>query len=432
MTIFARYVLRQSLSALLLILFSLVGVVWIAMALKQLKLVTTKGQDVVTLLMMTTLAVPNLLAIIAPVALLIATIHTLNRLNSDSELIILTASGASIWHVTRPLLALGALVAVGVTLVNHFVMPWSLRTVREKVIELRTDLISQVLLPGRFSSPMSGITLHIRDRSRDGTLHGILITDTRRPEVSLTYLAEYGAIQKTDKTSFLAMKNGHVLRKEIEGRKPNHPPDILAFDTYAVDLEQFESKIGPTNFRPREMYFRELLENAIEPPPPPEDVPSSAERTQASPAEPAPGTKKSGRKRSNKDPRGTYAAELHERLSSPLYPFVFVLFAVAFIGRAQSTRTNQTLAMTFGFVVPALFRLAGMALGNLVTINPIWAPLMYVVPVAGILCALALIASNAHPRRQTRIASLLEDLYVVTQARLSALSARQPKPQPGE
>ena len=46
------------------------------------------------LVKMTTLALPNLMAMIAPFSLLIAAIHTLNRLNSDSELIVLTASGA--------------------------------------------------------------------------------------------------------------------------------------------------------------------------------------------------------------------------------------------------------------------------------------------------------------------------------------------------
>jgi lipopolysaccharide export system permease protein len=101
MGIFARYVFRQAFAALALILASLAGVVWIAVALKQLNLITSQGQDAWTFLIMTTLALPNLVALIAPIALLIATIHTLNRLNGDSELIVLTASGASPWTAAR-------------------------------------------------------------------------------------------------------------------------------------------------------------------------------------------------------------------------------------------------------------------------------------------------------------------------------------------
>ena len=60
MGIFTGYVFRQSAGALLLILSSLSGIVWIALALRQLDVVTTQGQDAFMLLRMTTLALPKL------------------------------------------------------------------------------------------------------------------------------------------------------------------------------------------------------------------------------------------------------------------------------------------------------------------------------------------------------------------------------------
>ena len=93
MRILSRYVFRQAAGALLLILLSLTGVVWIAVALRQLELMTTQGQDVLRFLAMTTLAIPSMMALIAPIALLIASIHVLNRLSGDSELIVMTAGG---------------------------------------------------------------------------------------------------------------------------------------------------------------------------------------------------------------------------------------------------------------------------------------------------------------------------------------------------
>src|SRR5262249_39828160 len=82
---------RQTAGALVLILLSLTGMVWIAVALRQIELMTTQGQDVMRFLAMTTLAIPSMMALIAPIALLIASIHVLNRLSSDSELIVMTA-----------------------------------------------------------------------------------------------------------------------------------------------------------------------------------------------------------------------------------------------------------------------------------------------------------------------------------------------------
>ena len=59
MTIFGRYLFRQTAGALILILLSLTGVVWIALALKQLNLMTSEGQGALTFLKMTTLALPS-------------------------------------------------------------------------------------------------------------------------------------------------------------------------------------------------------------------------------------------------------------------------------------------------------------------------------------------------------------------------------------
>jgi len=367
-SIFDRYVFRQAAGATLLILFSLCGVVWIALALKQLKLVTSKGQDTLTLLTMTTLAVPNLMALIAPIALLIATIHTLNRLNGDSELIVLTASGATIWRVARPLIFLALLLSLAVSFVNHYAMPWSLRMLRVKITEVRSDLLSQVLLPGRFSSPESGVTIHIRDKTRDDVMLGLVIHDSRKRAEFITYLAEQGRIVKTKTSAYLSMTNGHMIRHAGNVSNWSGPPSILAFKSYAVDLERFEKKLGVQEWRPRERYFSELAFP---------DVKSKSYALE----------------------KGHYRAELHERFSNPLYPFVFVLIAVGFVGRAQSTRSNHTRMMAAGFVVAISFRLVGLGVNNIVTLNEAATLILYILPAAGIGLGLAMLQFGGRARK---------------------------------
>ena len=60
MTIFSRYVFRQTGGALLLILLSLTGIVWISLALRELNVVTSMGQSALTLIKMTTLGAAEL------------------------------------------------------------------------------------------------------------------------------------------------------------------------------------------------------------------------------------------------------------------------------------------------------------------------------------------------------------------------------------
>ena len=346
MTIFARYVFRQAAGALILILASLGGIVWIGLALRELNVVTTSGQSGWTLLALTTLALPNLLAIIAPIALLIASIHTLNRLNSDSELIVLTASGATIWTTARPLLVLAAMVMAAVFAVNHVAMPWSLRQLRETVMQLRTDLLTQVIQPGKFSSPEAGLTLHIRERSANGELRGLIMDDNRNRKQSQSYLAEHGVIVKQDGTAYLVMREGHVVRRD----DPNKAAEILAFDTYTVDLDNFEAKTqDAVDFKPRERYFGELIH-------------------------PEPGSV------TYKLTPGLFTAELHERFSNPLYPLAFVMIALAAAGRAQSTRQNRMQSLTAGFIAAIVCRLSGLAMNNIVVLNAGAVPLLYAIP----------------------------------------------------
>src|SRR5882724_6674613 len=132
MRILSRYIFRQTAGALVLILVSLTGVVWIAVALRQLELMTSQGQDVLRFLAMTTLAIPSMMALISPIALLIASIHVLNRLNGDSELIIMSAGGMPSWALLKPLGSLALLVALGISFVNHWVGPWA----QQKLLEL--------------------------------------------------------------------------------------------------------------------------------------------------------------------------------------------------------------------------------------------------------------------------------------------------------
>jgi len=351
MTIFERYVFRQAGSALLIILLSLSSIVWVALALRQLNVVTSQGQDVWMLIKMTTLALPNLMAIIAPFSLLIACIHTLNRLNGDSELIVLTASGATIWRAARPLLLLALLVAVGVAFVNHIGMPWSLKLLRQYIVEVRANILTQVIQPGAFSSPEQGLTFHIRERAPNGELLGLIVHDTRNKELNQSYLAERGVIVERKPSNYLFMSNGHIVRRTDK----DEPAQIIVFEKYAVDLDQFEKELNEDgDLKPRERYLGELLY-----------------------PEPTSGNYRTA--------PGKFRAELHERFSNPLYPLAFAFIALAAVGQAHSTRQNRVQQVAIAFVLAAAARLGGLALNNFVVMDAAATPMLYALPLSAIL-----------------------------------------------
>jgi lipopolysaccharide export system permease protein len=225
------------------------------------------------------------------------------------------------------------------------------------MVQVRSDLLTQVIQPGRFTSPESGLMFHIRDRDADGELLGLVMHDTRDKTQSQSYLAEHGTLVKQDGTAYLVMTSGHIIRRT----DANGPPQIVAFDKYVVDLDRFEPQDGGAGeLKPRERYFSELIDPGPD---------SKLFQTQP----------------------GQFRSELHERFTTPLYPIAFAFLIIAFVGQAQSTRTSRMQSLVATFVVAATCRLAGLAVTNAIVRNPSMVAVAYGLPIGAILYSLIVI-----------------------------------------
>lgn len=363
MDIIGRYIFRQTAGALVMILLSLTLIVWMTTALRQISLVTNQGQSFLIFLKITLLAMPNLIAIVAPVALLISALHVLNRLSGDSELIVLSASGSTDWRVVRPLFFLGVLVSGFTVLSNIYLAPASQRELREYTIKVRTDLIAQVIQPGKFSTPEPGLTVHIADRMDDGTLLGLMIHDEREPNQISTFLAEEGQIVKGEgEQAVLIMRNGHIQRQN--GKSKN--VQIVVFDSYIFDISQFGPTEGRRDYKPRERYLSELLN--------PDTDDAYYQRN-----------------------AGKFRSELHDRLSNPLYPILFILIAGVHLAYPRTTRDNRAQSMFTAFSSAAGLRILGLAGVNMATKDPSGLLVVWGVPVVGIVLCVTMITFGIRP-----------------------------------
>jgi len=371
MMLFGRYMFRQVTNAFLVILLTLTIVVWLATALKELNLITSQGQGIVLFFQMTLLSLPSLMALIAPNAMLMAALYTLDRMNGDSELIVMTASGAPVWRIGAPLLALASLVSIAILLANLFLTPASMRALRSFITQVRADLISQVLQPGRFSSPENGLTFHIRDRSLSGDLLGLLVHDERDDKQVMSYLAERGRIITNDDGSYLVMFEGYVHRYNSEDADKN--VQIVAFDQNMLDISEFSPKDNAgKDLRPREQYISDLISPDMN-------------------------------DKAAKHNYGQIRSELHDRLATPLYPLVFAFVAIALLGHARTTRESRWAQILLAFGIALGLRVAGLMAGNLVALNAWAVALVYAVPLGAILVA----AWAAHVRMAPELRSKL-------------------------
>lgn len=369
------YIFLRAFKAFVLTLSVLIGIVWLTQALQQLDLMTNKGQTFFIFLRITWLVLPKFVAFIAPVAVLVATIYTLNSLNSDSELVIVTNSGASPSSVLRPLIFLALMVTLIDASIAHYFSPKALREVRAYFTEINSDLISSVIKPGEFASIDKGITFYVGARDSNGIFNDVFVADNRDKEQALTYIAEYGAITRTTEGTFFVLQNGTIHRRP----KDQNAISIIDYSSYAFDLSTFERKI------PDQLQFRKPSENF------------------------SPYLVKT-------DPKngvfvaapGKFFAEFHNRMAGPLYSIAYVMVVFFFLGRARTTRQARGLVILSSLLICATLRGLGIAAQShaeqLMYVNIV----QYFLPISAIILCGVLISQNIDPLGTNRRPALFD------------------------
>jgi lipopolysaccharide export system permease protein len=320
----SRYIFRTTFGAFLVVLISLTAVIWVTQALRDFDIMTSQGQTVLVFIGITGLIIPLLVLVIAPIALLIAVAHMLNKLCTDSEIIVMNAAGISPAKLFRAFLNVAIVVSLLVTVVSAYFAPQGLRMLRDWLTEVRTNVVANILQPGRFTTLGDGVTIRLRERRPNGNLFGILLDDRRNPKQRVTLLAEQGELVDSNGASFLVLQNGVVQRQEANERDPT----MVRFDRYAFDLSQFSGGSQEIKYSIRERYLWQLLF------PDPKD-PMYLQQP------------------------GQFRAELHDRLIAPLYPLAFAVIAFAYLGAPRTTRQSRTMSLLGAIGGVALLRLIG-------------------------------------------------------------------------
>lgn len=99
-----KYIFRQCLTPLALILVVTTTIVWMTQTLQRVDIMVEYGQGVAVFAFLSLLIIPSLLAIIIPFALFGATVYGLYRLHSDSEIAAMFAAGVSRRRIAGPIL----------------------------------------------------------------------------------------------------------------------------------------------------------------------------------------------------------------------------------------------------------------------------------------------------------------------------------------
>ncbi|MGZ5932980.1 MAG: LPS export ABC transporter permease LptF [Rhizomicrobium sp.] len=368
----STYVLGQMIGPTALFAFLLTAVIWLTQSLRLLDLVINRGQSAPTFVYLTLLIIPSLLVIILPIAYFAGTLFSLNKLNSDSELVVMSAAGFSRAQIAVPVL-LAAMIVMALTyLCGLYLMPAGQRAMKDKVVDIRADIGAALLNEGEFNTPADGLTVFIRELNSDGTIRGVMVHDNRNKKNPITYLAVRGQLAQTPGGARLIMFDGTVEQSGHAGGQLT----VLKFQRDVFDLDQFASPTRATNRATSERYLSELFW-------PSPQLPQKL--------------------------RNAYIAEGHNRLSQPLYCIAFAMIALAAVLRGRRARGANALRLAIAALAAAIVRIAGYGVQGLAVGSPSLVFLFYLIPLLGAAIALAALA-GVHPMAWLRRAKAVEAL----------------------
>ncbi len=337
-----RYVFRQLLVALVAVTGGLVALIWLTQSLRFVELVVNRGLTFWVFLQLTGLLVPSFVAIILPITTFVVVQFVYQRMAGDRELTVMRAGGQSPIKLARPALAL-ALVAMATCFVlNISVVPPSLAAFREFQFEIRNRIAAFLLQEGVFTPVSDDMTVYVRKRDQDGTLHGILVDDARQPNSHATILAERGRLVESDGPPRVLLEKGS--RQEID--RQTGRLDVLTFTENTIDLAQ-SGKGDETRLRdPTEMSMGELLHPSAG---------SLAERD-----------------------LGKAVVEAHKRLATPFTAVSFALVALVAVLTGSFRRHGGLLRPLAGVLGVVALLAIGLAVGNLASRDTRLVPLIWV------------------------------------------------------
>jgi lipopolysaccharide export system permease protein len=320
---------------------------------------TSQGQTIKTFLGITSLVIPALVLIIAPIALMIAISHTLNKLATDSEIIVMNAAGLSPIRLFRPFFYATVVVALLVAFIATYLAPDGMRRIKRWDAEITADVLTNILQPGRFAQLDQNLTIRIRERQPGGLLVGIFVDDRRNPDERVSIIADHGTVLKSGNGSFLVLEDGNLERFEAGKRDPA----LVAFGRYAFDMSKFSNMGRDVALGIRERYLWELVSPA----------PDDSTYLQ--------------------NP-GQFRAELHDRFMAPIYPFAFAALTFAFLGAPRTTRQSRNFSIGGSILAVFGVRIAGFACSVMAVKSPIAPIAQYLMLTTAILAGLWIIIGS--------------------------------------
>ncbi len=234
----------------------LVSVYWVNRAVSLFDQLISDGQSAWVFLEFTALTLPNVIRLVLPVSAFVAAVYVANRLSSESELVVMQATGLSPARMLRPVVYFGLIVGLMIAVLVHVLVPASRTKLAERRGEIAENIAARFLSEGAFLHPATGITFYIRHITPTGELQDMFLADSRTPGERTSYTAERALLVKSAAGPKLLMFDGMAQTLDLDTQRLS----LTRFAEFSFDVAGLMADSGPRPPDVDEVPTRALLD----------------------------------------------------------------------------------------------------------------------------------------------------------------------------
>lgn len=371
---FDFYVFRHLAIAFLFFTVILTGVIWLGQSVPLIDLVISSGQSMALFVLFSLYVLPFVLMIVLPLAAFAGALFAINKLYTDSELVVAMAAGRSPWRLAVPVASYGLMTMTLTLVVTVFLIPIGETRLSAGRAAIQSELAGALIREGRFLHPDSGLTIFLREADHRGRMAGLFLHDERDPKNPTTYSAASAQFLREGERAQLIMADGVALTYSEERR-------LLArvkFDQFTFDLSELLASSPSIRIRPESYPLFDLLS-------PSETMLESTRYDLAD-----------------------YLAVGHEKLVLGINAFLLPMLALAVMLTGSYQRRGFAKRMSVAIVLGVSLAAAGIFCKSVVQGNAALVPVYYVAPLLAGGLVLYLLYRASQPFARPRLRSGVE------------------------
>ena len=212
-----KLVLKAYLGPLVLTFFIVMFVLMMNIVWRYIDELVGKGLSAGIIIELMTYFMANMIPLGLPLAMLLAAIMTMGNLGENYELLAMKSAGMSLVRITKPLIILVSVIAVGSFFIGNNLVPYANKKVYSIIYDIRQQKQSLEFQDGLFFNGIDNMSIRVsRQEPETHLLRDVLIYDNRIADGNMnTIVADSGYIRLSDDKRFLLVTlfNGEMYEQ---------------------------------------------------------------------------------------------------------------------------------------------------------------------------------------------------------------------------